>query len=266
MTLPVSRCAPGAATGPQGRRKGSRGATAQGIRFRSGDGKTVTAPVTTKGKNAGKLCRVTSPTLKGRPAGASLWPGNWWKKGAEMLRIDLDAAGIPYAVEGPDGPLYADFHALRHSYIALLEKSGATLKEAMQLAQHSDPKLTMAVYGRAQLHDLGRAVERLPDLMAGPEATAATGTDGAAAGSNDKSARRIPLPYSPLTGVADSGGEPLRLFETPAGGDAENVTGPNPVPEQRVAADGDSLRPNESSSPTRTRTWNKPVNSRLLYH
>jgi hypothetical protein len=29
----------------------------------------------------------------------------------------------------------------------------------MQLARHSDPKLTMAVYGRAHLHDLGlRAV------------------------------------------------------------------------------------------------------------
>jgi integrase len=82
-----------------------------------------------------------------------------------MRRIDLDAAGVPYVVDGPDGPLYADFHALRHSYIALLEKSGARLKEAMRLARHSDPKLTMAVYGRAQLHDLGRAVERLPDLM-----------------------------------------------------------------------------------------------------
>ena len=31
----------------------------------------------------------------------------------------------------------------------------------MQLARHSDPKLTMARYGRAQLHDLAGAVERL---------------------------------------------------------------------------------------------------------
>src|SRR5262245_8657481 len=72
-----------------------------------------------------------------------------------MLRIDLEAAGVPYIVEGPDGPLYADFHSLRDSSIALLDRRGATLKEAMQLARHSDPKLTMAVYGRAQLHDLG---------------------------------------------------------------------------------------------------------------
>ena len=62
-----------------------------------------------------------------------------------MLRIDLDAAGIPYVVQGPDGPLYSDFHSLRHCFISLLDRSGATLKEAMQLARHSDPKLTVAV-------------------------------------------------------------------------------------------------------------------------
>jgi hypothetical protein len=34
-----------------------------------------------------------------------------------MLRIDLDAASIPYAVKGPNGHELADFHALRPSYI-----------------------------------------------------------------------------------------------------------------------------------------------------
>src|SRR5262245_24124434 len=120
--------------------------------------------------------------LTGKPAGAPVWPGAWVEDAAEMLRIDLEAAGIPYAVDGADGPLYADFHALRHSYIALLDKSGATLKEAMQLARHSDPKLTMAVYGRAQLHDLAGAAARLPSLLSGADpqraALAATGTDG----------------------------------------------------------------------------------------
>src|SRR5262249_35035152 len=119
--------------------------------------------------------------LQDKPAGGPVWPGSWYADGdaAEMLRIDLEAAGVPYAVEGADGPLYADFHALRHSFIALLDRGGATLKEAMQLARHSDPKLTMAVYGRAQLHDLGEAVRRLPSLLTGPGAmevvTEATG-------------------------------------------------------------------------------------------
>jgi hypothetical protein len=96
-----------------------------------------------------------------------------------MLRLELDVCGIPYAIECPDGLQYADFHALRHSFIALLDRSGATLKEAMQLARHSDPKLTMAVYGRAQLHDLGAAVQRMPALLGGQqnEVLKATGTD-----------------------------------------------------------------------------------------
>jgi hypothetical protein len=81
-----------------------------------------------------------------------------------MLRLDLEPAGVVYRGEGTDGPLFADFHSLRHSFIALLDRSGATLKEAMQLARHSDPKLTMAVYGRAALQELGQAVGRLPML------------------------------------------------------------------------------------------------------
>jgi integrase len=54
--------------------------------------------------------------VRDRPARQRIWGGTWASdnKGAEMLRRDLEAAGIPYAVEGPDGPLYADFHALRH--------------------------------------------------------------------------------------------------------------------------------------------------------
>jgi hypothetical protein len=36
-----------------------------------------------------------------------------------MLRSDLGAAGIPYADELADGPLYADFHALRHTVLTL---------------------------------------------------------------------------------------------------------------------------------------------------
>jgi hypothetical protein len=185
--------------------------------------------------------------LKGRPAGAPFWPGNWWKKGAEMLRIDLDAVGIPYAVDGPDGPLYADFHALRHSYIALLEKSAATLKEAMELARHGDPKLTMAVYGRAQLHDLGRTVGRLPVLMAGPtaEPQAATGTDGAA---GDSGRPRLHGACTDSGSVRDSGG----LSGTSAGGEAESAIGRKPLTLQGVGADGDSEGLPDSSSPVVT--------------
>src|SRR5439155_4976937 len=111
----------------------------------------------------------------------SVWPGEWHKDAAEMLRGDLAAAGIPYR----DGAgRVADFHALRHSYITLLERSGVSPKMAQKLARHSDIRLTMNVYTHAQLHDLAGAVEGLPALLAtserGAMTLAATGTDGRA--------------------------------------------------------------------------------------
>jgi integrase len=119
--------------------------------------------------------------LAGRPIGQPVWPGTWHERAAEMLQADLATAGIPYVVQGRDGPLYADFHALRHSYIALLDKSRATLKEAMQLARHSDPRLTMAVYGKANLDDLGAAAGRLPSLLNRPAAKTETARPAAPA-------------------------------------------------------------------------------------
>ena len=47
----------------------------------------------------------------------------------------------PYAVEGPKGPLFAGFRTVRCAYVTLLDQSGGTLKQAMQLARHTDPKL-----------------------------------------------------------------------------------------------------------------------------
>src|SRR5262249_22597705 len=111
------------------------------------------------------------------------WGGTWAKdhKGAEMLRIDLEAAGIPYAVDGPNGPLYADFHALRHTFITALGRAGVELRTAQELAGHSTPILT-ARYSHRRLRDLAGAVEKLPRFLPDEardlEALAATGTDG----------------------------------------------------------------------------------------
>ncbi|MGL4423827.1 MAG: tyrosine-type recombinase/integrase, partial [Gemmataceae bacterium] len=91
-----------------------------------------------------------------------LWPGTWFERAADMIRRDLKAASIESVSTGPVGKLHVDFHSLRHTFISLLDQSGATLKEAMQLARHSDPKLTMAVYGRVQLNDLAERVGQLP--------------------------------------------------------------------------------------------------------
>jgi integrase len=89
-----------------------------------------------------------------------------------MIRADLDLAGIPYSVDGPDGPLFADFHALRHSYITALGRGGVDLRTAQELAGHSTPVLT-ARYSHRRLHDLAGAVEKLPDFLKPAAAPAA---------------------------------------------------------------------------------------------
>jgi integrase/recombinase XerC len=133
--------------------------------------------------------------LQGKPADQPIWGGNWARdhRGAEMLRGDLQAAGIPYAVEGPDGPLFADFHALRHSYLTLGGRAGIDLRTLQELAGHSTPVLT-ARYSHRRLHDLAGAVERLPNFLPTGEGSQqaqtlrATGTDGANA---DKARGRV---------------------------------------------------------------------------
>ncbi len=119
--------------------------------------------------------------LAGKAVGERVWGGTWArdKRGAEMMRGDLAAAGIAYAVAGPDGPLYADFHALRHSYLTLGGRSGIDLRTLQELAGHSKPELT-ARYSHRRLNDLAGAVDRLPNLVPAP----ADGSPGRADGPN----------------------------------------------------------------------------------
>ena len=89
----------------------------------------------------------------GRPADASIWGGTWARdrRGAEMLRGDLVAAGID-------------------------------LRTLQELAGHSKPERTDR-YSHRRLYDLTDAVGKLPNLVPpGPGDTAIplrmTGTDG----------------------------------------------------------------------------------------
>jgi integrase len=131
------------------------------------------------------LAELLRGYLVDKPARQPVWGGTWARgyKGAEMLRIDLEAAGILYTVEGPDGPLYADFHSLRHSYLTLGGRAGIDLRTLQELAGHSTPVLT-ARYSHRRLYDLAGAVEKLPSFLPTGEGTTepaqmtATGTDG----------------------------------------------------------------------------------------
>jgi integrase len=175
--------------------------------------------------------------LKGRPAGVPVWGGAWASdgKGAEMLRGDLAAAGIPYAVEGPDGPLYADFHSLRHTYLTLGGRAGIDLRTLQELAGHSDPKLT-ARYSHRRLYDLAGAVEKLPSFLPGrgdgSEAVAlrATGTEGRTA------PIQLPASCSPVAQTAASGCEGLRLVDKSAAEDGCSQHGANPARRKSLRA------------------------------
>lgn len=112
-----------------------------------------------------QAAKVLTAYLLGRPKEKPVWPGKWPDRGSDMLRIELDSCSIPYVIDGPNGPLYADFHSLRHSFVALIDASGVSPKMAMQLARHADPRLTMERYGKAGLEELSQAIEGMPSLL-----------------------------------------------------------------------------------------------------
>jgi integrase len=107
------------------------------------------------------LAELLRPYLAGKPAGQRLWSGSWWQNAAEMLRIDLEAAGIPYADAA--GSVF-DFHGTRHKFISDLAASGVHPKMAQVLARHSTITLTMDHYTHLELHDQTAALEKLPPL------------------------------------------------------------------------------------------------------
>ncbi len=96
----------------------------------------------------------------GIPASAPLWPGNWHLQAAEMVRGDLEAAGIPY-IEG--GRVF-DFHSLRGLLGSYLAAAGVHPRVAQELMRHSDIKLTMGVYTDLGVLDVRGALDKLPRL------------------------------------------------------------------------------------------------------
>ena len=83
-------------------------------------------------------------------------------KAGQMLKRDLEVAGIPYQDEAGR---YADFHASRHTFITNVVKSGATVKEAQSLARHSKPELTLGIYTHLSASDERRALDKMPSLI-----------------------------------------------------------------------------------------------------
>lgn len=94
--------------------------------------------------------------------------GNPWRwhglpRPGLALEADLQHAGIARSLPGPDGPLFLDFHSLRHWYVTQLASTpGITPKALMELARHRDANLTLRTYAKPKLHDLAGAAEAIP--------------------------------------------------------------------------------------------------------
>jgi integrase len=78
--------------------------------------------------------------LASRPPHDRLWPLKG-SRPAEMIRFDLEAAGVPYVdARGR----YADFHSLRTTFATWVGTEAPGM--AVSLARHSDPRLTFGTY------------------------------------------------------------------------------------------------------------------------
>ncbi|MFO0821042.1 MAG: tyrosine-type recombinase/integrase [Pirellulales bacterium] len=113
------------------------------------------------------------------------------KRTAEMLKKDLALARAAWLKESlnaqerqrreqssfltyqNDQGQYADFHALRKTFITNLSRAGVSPKTAQLLARHSDINLTMNTYTMLGVLDQAAAVEALPPI---PDSVVSTTT------------------------------------------------------------------------------------------
>ncbi len=148
------------------------------------------------------LAVAVADFIEGKPAGEPVLAVP--EKTAKMLREDLLAAGLAREVVDQEGRTridasdasgrVLDFHALRHTFITRLARSGVAPAVAKSLARHSTITLTMDHYTHTLIEDERSALDRLPALAPGHEVTQATGTDdlGQPAGASESRQERPP--------------------------------------------------------------------------
>ena len=168
---------------------------------------------------------------------------------------DCASAGITCYEQRRDiAVLVVGFHSLRVTFVSELERAGVSPRTIQELARHRDYRLTATVYTDKRVLDTAGAVARLPEYETGPERN---------------EARREGTTGQPFTAVGPM--DPIRgqlacvpgHLGTPrcACGESQNAT--------NLAGNAQEIGQNEGrgeNSPSRTRTYNNPVNSRVLYH
>jgi integrase len=83
------------------------------------------------------LTEAIKDYIEDKPADEPIWPGAWYLAAAEMVRLDLDQAGIPYEINGEQ----FDFHALRAQFITAVLRVSQTEAHARQLSRHKSPSM-----------------------------------------------------------------------------------------------------------------------------
>ncbi|MCX5653549.1 MAG: tyrosine-type recombinase/integrase [Planctomycetota bacterium] len=104
--------------------------------------------------------------MAGRLPHDSAFTANAADRSAEMLRLDLEAAGIDYS---DDAGRVVDFHALRHTFITTLSRAGVNIADVKVLARHSTITLTEKYITLSVRPSLKRIINEQPDLSAAPE-------------------------------------------------------------------------------------------------
>jgi integrase len=178
-----------------------------------------------------------------RVPAAKLWPGTWHDDAADMLRIDLDAADIPYV--NASGHVF-DFHALRHHFITSLAQCGVHPKHAQTLARHSTITLTMDRYSHVDMSEAYAALGKLPNLPHASSREELSSTQG-------ENARHPVSPLFPSKGSKTGVEESPKVRPDEASGATKKNPGENAV------SRGDS-----ASAPCWTRTNNPLIKSQML--
>jgi integrase/recombinase XerD len=113
------------------------------------------------GKRAGEpVCRMTpgkgAPVLRADMAAArSRWIAASTSEAERQSRV---LSPFLQTVDG-QGRSTVGLHSLRVHFISRVAETSASLKQAMELARHSDPKLTMKTYAKVQMSALAAVVD-----------------------------------------------------------------------------------------------------------
>ena len=197
------------------------------------------------------LGALLKPWLATMLQDAPLWPGKWAKnkRAGKFMQSDLKRAGIPYVdVDGR----YADFHALRHTYLSRLGRSGASPKAMQRLARHTTVELTLGRYTHANLLDLASAVDGMPPVPVATDRTEAQQVPLTATGAESTQSGDQNMVAGLVADFGDNHCDSVSSIETrpaPENTDNHHRSPPNDSPQlPAVAGSCGSLRHDDKES------------------